>query len=470
MIHMVSEQEILLWKEENLDIVSPSFCAAKWKQVTLHLHNGFTHSCHHPTAHKIPLEELKDNPSALHNTKFKKEQRKLMLEGKRPKECDYCWRVEDATENAQSDRLLKSYEPWSQPYLKDIVSKPWDDNVNPSYLEVSFSSVCNLKCSYCSPQVSSKWMEEIKEHGPYLTTHNGPFNGLDWIAKQGAMPIPNREHNPYVEAFWKWWPDVSKDLKHFRITGGEPLLTKDTFKILDDLIANPKPNLEFSVNSNMCVPDAVFNKFIEKMKIIGSEGKVKKLKIFTSAEAYGAQAEYIRHGLNYNQWLSNIRRVLEEVPNCTFTCMSTYNVLSIFSFDKMLKDLLDLKLEFGGAGKSIPIILDTPYLRYPKHQAMFIAQPEWRDKYVKPQLEFINNNLEDRYTRGKENMGFFKWEGTKFKRVLDIMNEEKLSELDLQALRKDFILFVEEHDKRRGTNFLETFPEMEDFYWKIKTQ
>ena len=68
------------------------------------------------------------------------------------------------------------------------------------------------------------------------------------------------------------------------------------------------------------------------MKIIGAEGKVKTLKIFTSAEAYGAQAEYIRHGLNYNQWLSNIRRVLEEVPNCTFTCMSTYNVLSIFSF------------------------------------------------------------------------------------------------------------------------------------------
>ncbi|MGY8868763.1 MAG: twitch domain-containing radical SAM protein, partial [Methylophagaceae bacterium] len=325
---------------------------------------------------------------------------------------------------------------------------------------------CNLKCSYCSPQVSSKWMEEIKEHGPYNTSNK--FNDLQWLIQTDAMPIPNREPNPYIEAFWKWWPDVSKDLKHFRITGGEPLLTKDTFKILDDLIANPKPNLEFSVNSNMCVPDAVFNKFIEKMKIIGAEGKVKTLKIFTSAEAYGAQAEYIRHGLNYNQWLSNIRRVLEEVPNCTFTCMSTYNVLSIFSFDKMLKDLLDLKLEFGGAGNPIPIILDTPYLRYPKHQAMFIAQPEWRDKYVKPQLDFINNNLEDRYVRGKENMGFFKIERDKFQRLYDIINEEHLDEKTLTQRRKDFIIFVDEHDKRRGTHFLETFPEMESAYheWK----
>ena len=454
------------WSKKNLDPVSPTFCTAKWKQVTLHLQTGQTHSCHHPNTHKIPLEELKDNPSALHNTKFKKEQRKLMLEGKRPKECDYCWRVEDSKSNELSDRHMKSYESWAQPHIKDIVNKGWDDNVNPTYLEVSFSSVCNFKCSYCMPHISSKWMEEIKEHGPYLTS--GRFNNLEHLQHTGMMPIPNREHNPYVEAFWKWWPDVSKDLKHFRITGGEPLLTKDTFRVLDDLIENPKPDLEFSVNSNMCVPDAVFNKFIEKMKIIGSQGKVKKLKIFTSAEAYGAQAEYIRNGLDYDQWLSNIRKVLEEVPNCTFTCMSTYNVLSIFSFDKMLKDLLDIKLEFGGAGKAIPIILDTPYLRYPNHQAMFIAEPEWRDKYVKPQLEFIRNNFEDRNVRGKENMGFYQWEGDKFKRLYDIMNEEHLDEETLRKNRSDFVIFVDEHDRRRGTNFIKTFPEMEHAYceWK----
>ena len=463
---MFELHDIKSWKKEKLDPVSCTFCTAKWKQVTLHLHNGFTHSCHHPASHKIPLEELKDNPSALHNTKFKKEQRKLMLEGKRPAECDYCWRVEDSKSNELSDRTYKSFEPWAQPHIKDIVSKPWDDNVNPSYLEVSFSSVCNLKCSYCSPQVSSKWMEEIKEHGPYNTSNK--FNDVDWLIKTDAIPIPNREYNPYVEAFWKWWPDVSKDLKHFRITGGEPLLTKDTFRVLDDLIANPKTDLEFSVNSNMCVSDAVFNKFIEKMKIIGSEGKVKKLKIFTSAEAYGAQAEYIRHGLDYNLWLSNIRRVLQEVPNCTFTCMSTYNVLSIFSFDKMLKDLLDIKLEFGGAGKAIPIILDTPYLRFPVHQAMFIAKPEWRDMYLKPQLEFINNNIEDRHVHGKANMGFYSWESDKFNRLYDIINEEHLDEITLRRNRSDFVIFVDEHDRRRGTNFLNTFPEMEQAYYEWK--
>ena len=32
----------------------------------------------------------------------------------------------------------------------------------------------------------------------------------------------------------------------------------------------------------------------------------------------------------------------------------------------------------------------------------------------------------------------------------------------------DFVAFVDEHDKRRGTNFLETFPEFAEFYnWII---
>ena len=62
-----------------LNETGPGFCLAKWTQVTMHLGNGLTHSCHHPHAHKIPLDELKDNPSALHNTIFKKQRRKEMI-------------------------------------------------------------------------------------------------------------------------------------------------------------------------------------------------------------------------------------------------------------------------------------------------------------------------------------------------------------------------------------------------------
>jgi hypothetical protein len=72
----------------------PTFCLAKWHHVTMYLQSGATHSCYHPRPHKIPLNELQDNPSALHNTNEKKQERKLMLEGGKPEGCQYCWNIE----------------------------------------------------------------------------------------------------------------------------------------------------------------------------------------------------------------------------------------------------------------------------------------------------------------------------------------------------------------------------------------
>ena len=48
-----------------LNSVGKGFCLAKWKQVTLHLHIGQNHSCHHPGIHKIIKEDLVDNPSLI---------------------------------------------------------------------------------------------------------------------------------------------------------------------------------------------------------------------------------------------------------------------------------------------------------------------------------------------------------------------------------------------------------------------
>ena len=219
-----------------LNTVSPSMCVAKWNQVTIHLGTGLTHSCHHPSPHKIPLSELVGNPSALHNTNFKKSQRNLMLNGQRPKECDYCWRVEDAhigaTENnVFSDRITKSSESWALPHIQTIKNTPWTDNVNPKYMEVSFDTTCNLKCAYCGPSYSTTWRQEIEEHGPYLLG-DGALYDLGWLDKTGQLPMPITKPNPYIDAFWQWWPDAVKDLEIFRITGGEPLLSKQVFRVV----------------------------------------------------------------------------------------------------------------------------------------------------------------------------------------------------------------------------------------------
>ena len=148
---------------EDLNGISPSFCTAKWLQHTLYLQNGMNHSCHHPPTHKIPLSEIASNPAALHNTKHKKAEQAQMLKGERPKGCDYCWRVEDMGKEYFSDRVYKSNTSWAKPYVFDVLGAKEQD-INPTYLEISFSNVCNLKCAYCSPDLSSKWYDEIKQH------------------------------------------------------------------------------------------------------------------------------------------------------------------------------------------------------------------------------------------------------------------------------------------------------------------
>ena len=192
---------------KSLNDQGPGFCLAKWTQVTMHLQLGHTHSCHHPKTHQVPLRELKRNPTALHNTMYKKRRRKEMLEGQRPDECDYCWNVEDSS-NRFSDRTFKSAENWSYPYMDEIKSLGWRDDYNPKYVEVSFSNACNFKCSYCGPAFSTKWMEEAEKFGAYPTTDG--FNDLSYLKQEGKMPMPVTQANPYVDAFWRWWPDLSQ--------------------------------------------------------------------------------------------------------------------------------------------------------------------------------------------------------------------------------------------------------------------
>ena len=100
--------ELIDWREKHLNSISKSFCAAKWYNASIHLGHGYSGSCHLPLPHPIDLEEIKTNPSAIHNTKHKKQMRKMMLTGVRPAECSYCWKIEDIGRDNVSDRVYKS--------------------------------------------------------------------------------------------------------------------------------------------------------------------------------------------------------------------------------------------------------------------------------------------------------------------------------------------------------------------------
>jgi len=79
--------------------------------------------------------------------------------------------------------------------------------------------------------------------------------------------------------------------------------------------------------------------------------------------------------------------------------------------------------------------------------------------YMKESLDFIENNLDD-----NDPTKFSQLEFEKFRRVVDYMQITQYPEEKIQQGRRDFYNWFNELDHRRGTNFLETFLEMADFY------
>ena len=457
-------KEVFESTRNKLNMVGCGFCLAKWTQVTMHLHNGTTHSCHHPKPHKIPLEEILSNPTALHNTKFKKEIRKEMLEDKKPDECDYCWNIEGAS-YAFSDRTLKSSEPWSAPYLEDILKSGWKKNYNPKYVEVSFSNTCNFKCSYCGPLYSSKWMEEINTHGPYKTSTN--YNDIEWFKKEDTMPYLASDNNPYVDAFWKWWPEMYQDLHTFRITGGEPLLNKDTFKILDYIIETPTPNKKLSlcINSNLGIPKKLFDEFVNKIEKILDKELVHEFIIFTSCDTWGPQAEYIRNGFDYSLFKERIDFLLDKFKPLTIDIMSTYNALSVPNYKYLIEDVAELKKRHHNPYRywGSSLLLDSSYLRFPEHQTVKILEDSWVTA-IDEQAKLVDFYEQVR-TGVVDGHGFTDIEINKIIRIKDWFTSSEGNKM-IDTNRKDFYKFITEHDIRRNTNFCKTFPELEEFYHK----
>jgi MoaA/NifB/PqqE/SkfB family radical SAM enzyme len=440
--------------KEKLDSVSPSLCLAKWKQVSLHLTTGLNNSCYHPPLHRIPIEEIRIVPGALHNTAHKKEQRKMMLRGERPAECQYCWNMEDLGE--MSDRHYRSGESWAAIDFDRIANSSGDeDDVVPSYVEVNFNNACNLACSYCSPQYSSTWAQEIERHGGYPThvVHNHPdhFTG-------DRKVIPNREHNPYVDAFWSWWPTLYPKLRHFRMTGGEPLMDRNTYRVFDYVLALPKPDLHLNVTSNFSVEERLWDKYLDYTQRLCATNIEHFMQYVSIDSGYLAHAEYIRHGLDAHLCLTRCCNWLHDIPGRnSLTFIITMNNLSVLGLQKLLEFILDLRRTHSHTYQRV--WFDTPVLRQPAWQSLQIL-PESYSAILERTADWMELHME---TAADPFHGFKDFEVQRLRRDIAWMKEGQ--KRDCSQERADFWRFFSEHDRRRGTKFLNVFPEMSQ-WWK----
>lgn len=424
--------------ETELNTISQTMCAAKWLQSTIHLEIGETHSCHHPKRHVVPLAELATNPSALHNTEYKKRERKKMLAGERPEECSYCWSVEDLPNKPLSDRHYKSSSDWARPHLKGLGQLSGEENVAATYIELSFSSRCQLRCAYCSPTVSSSIRSEIAKFGPYPTSQ--PF---------GIEEANYNQVDAYTTAFWKWWPEAKKELNVFRITGGEPLLEEDTFKVMESLLNEPQPKLRFGVNSNLMISPKSFERFVSLASQILKKRAVKEFRIYPSIDTWGEQAEWIRDGLKIETFSKRIEILLENLPNAQMTLMVTFNALSPFRFVELLDYVLWCRERYPDA----EILVDTSLLHHPDFLSLDALPKTYH--YL---LEGIRTHMQANSKLKRGPSGFTAHEISRFERIVSWWEEKPTA----HERWSDLEVFIAEYDRRKGLSFKLIFPE----FWK----
>lgn len=433
---------------------TPSYCLAKWMHVTLYLQTGETHSCYHPRPHKIPLSELKDNPSALHNTMEKKLERKQMLAGEKPSGCQYCWNIEAMGKDYISDRHIRNSSIFTEERFNQTAKGPWDQNINPEYLEINFGNECNFKCGYCHPKYSTSYFKEIEKFGPVTSVKNHRCD-VDWMKL-----YQREEENPYVTAFWEWWPELRKTLNIMRVTGGEPTLHKSTWQLLDKIDEDPMPWLELNINSNLGTKNILIDRLATKVKKLVDENKIRSFKLFTSMDTWGPRAEYIRTGLDLQTWEENFHTYLQK-SDSAITFMITFNIFSVTSFKSLLEKFLEWRKQYGWFEdrKEHKVRFDTPYLREPIQYDMNILPKEEFMPYMYESLQFMKDNLDDNRPDA-----FSTIEYEKFKRVVDYMAETVYSDEKLIEGRRDFYNWFNELDDRRENDMLSVFPEMMDFY------
>lgn len=192
------------------------------------------------------------------------------------------------------------------------------------YVDIRNTNLCNLKCRSCGPHYSSKWGDEL-----------GYINS---IRKQDIQ-----EHLPYL---------LTDDLHWMYFTGGEPLISKDHWHVLEQLIESGRAkNIRLMYNTNLTTL-----KYKDK-DIVSIWKQFKQVQINCSLDAAGPEINYIRSGSDWTEILKNFK-ILHAISQThdyiSLNINPTMSLLNIWFFADLVKFAYDYKVQCN------PFILTGP--------------------------------------------------------------------------------------------------------------
>lgn len=407
-------------------IRNASACQSKWTWSTIYLNQLSSASCHRVNPVPFALEDF-DN---FHNLPTKLNDRKLMLEGKWPGNgCEYCRDIEAAGgfSDRQHNLEIRGLTP------PELETDPLAIKVTPRLVEIFAQNTCNLACTYCNGNLSSRIEHENKKFGDF--SHGG--------VNIPVITTPTVAADEYFVKFLTWIDSNIQNLRRLHLLGGETFLQHRLMEgILDVIERRPCPELRLCIFSNFNAPDNLWYSYLDRIKTLQQRGHIKMFDLTASIDCWGAAAEYARYGLDLVEFEKKFAWAAEQNGDwMTLFVNQTITPMTICTMPELIE-----KINHYSNGKHIAhfwemYIGEKPYM----HPKIFSFK-HWEQDFTR-----IFEVMPDTNTHQHE--AVVRMQG--IQTYLQQFTEDNLPEI------KKLHIYLDELDRRRGTNWRSVFPYLE---------
>jgi organic radical activating enzyme len=287
-----------------------TLCIKPWIHLYAGTDGNILPCCSADTTMPISTVKLLPDIDAMYNTKGFKQIRKSMLSNKRPIECAKCYELE--LSGIESNRT-KANKQWQD---KLNVVKPTNedgsiDNVSFASIDFRISNTCNFKCRICTGYTSSKIQaEELKNN----------------ITNVQYITLTSNERKTTLESILP----ALYNVEEVYFAGGEPILIKEHYQILDELIKqNKQNNVRLRYNSNLSVLGYKGTSIIEYWK------KFNNIQLGISIDDINKPAEYARSGTIWPTIEDNYKIITRQCPHIKIDVTSTFSIYNAFNLTKL---------------------------------------------------------------------------------------------------------------------------------------
>lgn len=350
--------------------------------------------------------------------------RKKMLSGTLPESCRRCKMPEnelhiESYRTSMNAKYIADFERILSGQVNEYITD-W----NIKYLDVRYSNLCNFSCLTCDTLNSSGVAQDYKKLNRLKPDHS---------VVQNAFNDP-RDFYSFVEK-------NIHSLQEIYFCGGEPLLLKEHYDILNLLIKNKKTEVEIRYNSNMS------NLSYSNFQIVDFWKQFKNVNLGGSLDASGARAEYMRKGTKWEQIEKNRALLKKEVPHIYFYMQPTVQLMNSLH-------LPDFHLDWIDRGWAEPDSIYFNILTDPEFYSLKNLPGDFKIEVAKKWKNYQNKLIELNCNKQTEQQ---------INGVISYLNTPEHSTNILKKFGEEILTF----DKLRNTDFKQIFPEFEPLFQKI---